>query len=62
MFYWLFFWGYNDFYMLCLRFHERGRAFSRNEVRAFEIGPDELFFTGDGMGELKVWKLATQTP
>lgn len=43
-------------------FHERGRAFSRNEVRAFEIGPDGIFFTGDGMGELKVWKLATQTP
>jgi len=42
-------------------FNERGRIFSRNEVRAFQIGPGGLFFTGDGMGELKVWNWATQT-
>jgi len=42
-------------------FRERGRVFSRNEVRAFQIGPGGLFFTGDGKGELKVWKLANQT-
>lgn len=42
-------------------FRERGRLFSRNEVRAFQIGSGGLFFTGDGKGELKVWKWATQT-
>uniref|UniRef100_A0A0C9SAF7 TSA: Wollemia nobilis Ref_Wollemi_Transcript_3705_2455 transcribed RNA sequence n=1 Tax=Wollemia nobilis TaxID=56998 RepID=A0A0C9SAF7_9CONI len=41
-------------------FHERGKIFSRNEVRAIQIGPGGLFFTGDGMGDLKVWKWATQ--
>nr|CAD1830351.1 unnamed protein product [Ananas comosus var. bracteatus] len=38
-------------------FNERGRIFSKEEVRTLEIGPGGLFFTGDGAGELKVWKL-----
>ncbi|XP_043705381.1 zinc finger CCCH domain-containing protein 17-like [Telopea speciosissima] len=36
-------------------FSGRGRMFSREEVRAIQIGPGGLFFTGDGTGELKVW-------
>ncbi|ESR56249.1 hypothetical protein CICLE_v10024419mg, partial [Citrus x clementina] len=38
-------------------FMERGRIFSKHEVRVIEIGPDNLFFTGDGAGMLGVWKL-----
>ncbi|OAY69672.1 Zinc finger CCCH domain-containing protein 17, partial [Ananas comosus] len=34
-------------------FNERGRIFSKEEVRILEIGPGGLFFTGDGAGELK---------
>ncbi|KAJ4955890.1 hypothetical protein NE237_012673 [Protea cynaroides] len=41
-------------------FNERGRIFSREEVRAIQIGPGGLFFTGDGTGELRVWKWATE--
>ncbi|GLJ54865.1 hypothetical protein SUGI_1178220 [Cryptomeria japonica] len=41
-------------------FSERGKIISKMEVRAFQVGPGGLFFTGDGMGELKVWKWATQ--
>ncbi|MED6204275.1 hypothetical protein PIB30_007746 [Stylosanthes scabra] len=37
-------------------FLERGRLFTRQEVRSFEIGPGGLFFTGDGTGLLNVWK------
>ncbi|KAK0596529.1 hypothetical protein LWI29_016506 [Acer saccharum] len=36
---------------------ERGRIFAKSEVRAIQIGPDNLFFTGDGTGMLGVWKL-----
>ncbi|MED6204279.1 hypothetical protein PIB30_007750 [Stylosanthes scabra] len=44
-------------YSSCLyRFLERGRLFTRQEVRSFEIGPGGLFFTGDGTGLLNVWK------
>lgn len=42
-------------------FKERCRLFSRNEVRVFQLGSGGLFFTGDGEGELKVWKWDTQT-
>lgn len=38
---------------------ERGKIFSKKEVRAMEVGPSDLFFTGDGTGELKVWKWST---
>ncbi|XP_015950262.1 zinc finger CCCH domain-containing protein 48 [Arachis duranensis] len=37
-------------------FLERGRLFTRQEIRSFEIGPNGLFFTGDGTGLLNVWK------
>ncbi|XP_077234953.1 transducin/WD40 repeat-like superfamily protein [Tasmannia lanceolata] len=37
-------------------FTERGKIFSKEEVRAIQIGPGGLFFSGDGTGELKVWK------
>ncbi|KAJ3680052.1 hypothetical protein LUZ60_016330 [Juncus effusus] len=37
-------------------FSERGKIFSRQEVRATKLGPGGLFFTGDGTGELKVWQ------
>ncbi|KAG9451669.1 hypothetical protein H6P81_004573 [Aristolochia fimbriata] len=42
-------------------FSERGKLFSKLEVRAMEIGPGGLFFTGDGTGNLKVWKWMEQT-
>ncbi|KAK3022833.1 hypothetical protein RJ639_046653 [Escallonia herrerae] len=38
-------------------FAERGRIFTRREVRAIQIGTGGLFFTGDGTGQLSVWKL-----
>ncbi|RYR18802.1 hypothetical protein Ahy_B03g063416 isoform G [Arachis hypogaea] len=37
-------------------FLERGRLFTRQEVRSLEIGPDKLCFTGDGTGFPNVWK------
>ncbi|KAH7653650.1 Cdc4 and related F-box and WD-40 proteins protein [Dioscorea alata] len=37
-------------------FTERGKIFSKDEVRAMQVGPGGLFFTGDGTGEVKVWK------
>ncbi|URD84206.1 hypothetical protein MUK42_19306 [Musa troglodytarum] len=40
-------------------FIERGKIFSKKEVIAMEVGPSDLFFTGDGTGELKVWKWST---
>ncbi|XP_057507777.1 zinc finger CCCH domain-containing protein 48-like [Actinidia eriantha] len=39
-------------------FAERGRLFTKSEVRTIEKGPSGLFFTGDGMGQVTVWKLA----
>ncbi|KAL5718479.1 Zinc finger CCCH domain-containing protein 48 [Ranunculus cassubicifolius] len=43
-------------------FNERGKIFSKEEIRAIEIGPGGLFFTGDGAGELKVWKWSDTAP
>lgn len=37
-------------------FNDRGKIFTKEEVRAIQVGPGGLFFTGDGTGELKVWK------
>ncbi|XVE83568.1 hypothetical protein DITRI_Ditri16bG0097500 [Diplodiscus trichospermus] len=37
-------------------FIERGRLFSKQEVRVIERGPFPLFFTGDASGLLTVWK------
>ncbi|OVA02464.1 zinc finger protein [Macleaya cordata] len=41
-------------------FNERGKIFAKEEIRAIQIGPGGLFFTGDGTGELKVWKWSEQ--
>ncbi|XP_022724808.1 zinc finger CCCH domain-containing protein 48-like isoform X2 [Durio zibethinus] len=38
-------------------FSERGKIFAKEEIRAIEVGPGGLFFTGDGTG-FRVWKLA----
>jgi hypothetical protein len=38
------------------RFSDRGRIFSKQEIRAIQMGPGGVFFTGDGTGELKVWQ------
>lgn len=38
-------------------FSERGKIFTKEEVRAIQIGPGGLFFTGDGTGQVKVWKM-----
>lgn len=47
----------NSIYLYDLpSFGDRGRIFSKEEVRAIQTGPGGLFFTGDGAGELKVWK------
>ncbi|XP_078445995.1 zinc finger CCCH domain-containing protein 17-like isoform X2 [Wolffia australiana] len=40
-------------------FAERGRIFSKEEVRAIQVGPGGLFFTGDRTGQVKVWKWST---
>ncbi|KAK9030213.1 hypothetical protein V6N11_031643 [Hibiscus sabdariffa] len=37
-------------------FSERGRIFSKREVRVIERGSENLFFTGDDSGSLTVWK------
>lgn len=42
------------FFSFC-RFNERGKIFSKEEVRAMQVGPGGLFFTGDATGEVKVW-------
>ncbi|KAK4431542.1 Zinc finger CCCH domain-containing protein 48 [Sesamum alatum] len=41
-------------------FSERGKIFSKKEVRSVQIGPGGLFFTGDGSGQVKVWKWAAE--
>lgn len=43
-------------YLLLYRFSEKGKIFAKEEVRSIQVGPGGLFFTGDGTGELKVWK------
>jgi hypothetical protein len=49
---------YNCFLLVCsgFRFSERGKIFAKQEVRAIQVGPGGLFFTGDGSGEVKVWQ------
>ncbi|GMI93085.1 hypothetical protein like AT5G51980 [Hibiscus trionum] len=37
-------------------FVERGRIFSKREVKVIERGSENLFFTGDDNGSLTVWK------
>ncbi|KAF3787985.1 Zinc finger CCCH domain-containing protein 63 [Nymphaea thermarum] len=41
-------------------FNERGKMYSKEEVRAIQVAPGGLFFTGDGTGELRVWKWLAQ--
>ncbi|CAK9136826.1 unnamed protein product [Ilex paraguariensis] len=41
-------------------FSERGKIFSKQEVRSIQLGPGGLFFTGDGTGEVRVWKWSTE--
>ncbi|EEF50425.1 zinc finger CCCH domain-containing protein 48 [Ricinus communis] len=38
-------------------FSERGRIFSKQEVRTIQTGPNGLFFTGDEAGLVTVWRL-----
>lgn len=42
-------------------FSERGKIFSKNEVRSIQIGPGGLFFTGDGSGQVTVWRWSAET-
>lgn len=48
-----------SFYFLN-RFSERGKIFSKKEVRCIQIGPGGLFFTGDGSGQVRVWKWSAE--
>ncbi|PIN16674.1 Cdc4 and related F-box and WD-40 protein [Handroanthus impetiginosus] len=41
-------------------FSERGRIFGKKEVRSIQIGPGGLFFTGDGSGQVRVWKWSAE--
>ncbi|XP_027358163.1 zinc finger CCCH domain-containing protein 48 isoform X3 [Abrus precatorius] len=36
-------------------FAERGKIFTKQEVRAIQTGPNGIFFTGDGTGQVRVW-------
>ncbi|XP_057988686.1 zinc finger CCCH domain-containing protein 48 isoform X3 [Hevea brasiliensis] len=37
-------------------FSERGKIYAKQEIRAIQTGPGGLFFTGDGTGQVRVWK------
>ncbi|CAN8302216.1 unnamed protein product [Cochlearia groenlandica] len=41
-------------------FTERGKIFAKQEIRSIQIGPGGIFFTGDGTGQVKVWKWSTE--
>ncbi|XP_006645585.1 zinc finger CCCH domain-containing protein 17-like [Oryza brachyantha] len=41
-------------------FDEMGKLFSKKGVRTIELAAGGLLFTGDGAGELKVWRWAPQ--
>ncbi|KAI3932749.1 hypothetical protein MKW92_026022 [Papaver armeniacum] len=43
-------------------FNERGKIYAKEETRAIQTAPGGLFFTGDGNGDLKVWKWSEQSP
>ncbi|KAG2299080.1 hypothetical protein Bca52824_035552 [Brassica carinata] len=40
-------------------FTERGKIFAKQEIRSIQIGPGGIFFSGDGTGQVKVWKWST---
>ncbi|KAJ0569951.1 putative transcription factor WD40-like family [Helianthus annuus] len=47
-------------------FAERGKIYAKQEIRSIHGGPN-IFFTGDGTGEVRVWQWladqsATTTP
>ncbi|KAF4371292.1 hypothetical protein F8388_023452 [Cannabis sativa] len=42
-------------------FTERGKFFSKQEVRSIQVGPGGLFFTGDGTGQVRVWNMVAET-
>ncbi|KAK1324506.1 Zinc finger CCCH domain-containing protein 17 [Acorus calamus] len=42
-------------------FADRGKLISKEEVRALQLGPGGLFFSGDGTGELRVWRWSANT-
>ncbi|GLT36013.1 hypothetical protein SLA2020_104180 [Shorea laevis] len=42
-------------------FSERGKIFAKQEIRAIEVGPGGLFFTGDGTGQVRVWKWSVES-
>ncbi|CAN8230563.1 unnamed protein product [Cochlearia groenlandica] len=41
-------------------FTERGKILAKQEIRSIQIGPGGIFFTGDGTGQVKVWKWCTK--
>ncbi|CAH2077980.1 unnamed protein product [Thlaspi arvense] len=41
-------------------FTERGKILAKQEIRSVQIGPGGIFFTGDGSGQVKVWKWCTE--
>ncbi|KAM7272914.1 hypothetical protein ACFE04_027578 [Oxalis oulophora] len=40
-------------------FSERGKIFSKQDIRVIQTGPPGIFFTGDESGQVKVWKWST---
>ncbi|EPS70603.1 hypothetical protein M569_04157, partial [Genlisea aurea] len=48
------------FRILSIRFSDRGKIFAKKEVRAVQYGPGGLFFTGDGCGQVRVWKWCSE--
>jgi WD40 repeat protein len=42
-------------------FTERGKILAKQEIRSIQIGPGGIFFTGDGSGQVKVWKWSTES-
>lgn len=41
-------------------FSERGKIHSKGEIRSIQAGPGGVFFTGDGTGQVKVWKWSAE--
>ncbi|KAJ8771515.1 hypothetical protein K2173_026692 [Erythroxylum novogranatense] len=42
-------------------FSERGKIFAKQEIRAIHAGPNGLFFTGDGTGQVRVWNCISES-
>lgn len=41
-------------------FSERGKIYAKEEVRTIQTGPGNLFFIGDGTGQVRVWNWIAQ--